>query len=102
MGVDDAWRSYSVGTVIMLLVLKNLLEEEPSRFYDFGTPIRFHENFATESYPEARVWLFRRRAYPLLASAAYHACNAVSMNTGKLLQRLGLKSKVNQVFWKRG
>ena len=102
VGVDDAWRSYSVGTVIMLLVLKNLFEEEPPEFYDFGTPIRFHENFATESYPEARVWLFRRRAYPLLASAAYHACNAVSMNTGKLLQRLGLKSKVNQVFWKRG
>src|ERR1700678_1712761 len=102
VGVDDAWRSYSVGTVIMLLVVENLFEEEPPEFYDFGTPIRFHEHFATENYREARVWLFRRRAYPLMASAVYHACNAISMNTGKLLQRLGLKSKLNQVFWKRG
>ena len=97
--VDDAWRSYNVGTVTLLLVLQNLFEENPPEFYDFGPPLKFQEYFATESYPEAKVWLFRRRAYPILASSIYCACNAVSMSTGMLLERFGLKSKLKQVLW---
>ncbi len=101
-GVDDAWRSYSLGTVTLLLVLENLFNENPPELYDFGTPMKFHEYFATESYPEARVWLFRRRAYPILASSIYCACNAVSMSTGVLLDRFGLKSKLKQWLWYQG
>ena len=103
--VDDAWRSYNLGTVTLLLVLENLFKENPPEFYDFGTPARFTEYrayFATESYPEARVWLFRRRAYPILASSIYRACNAVSMSAGMILDRLGLKSKVKQLLWYKG
>ena len=97
--VDDAWRSYSMGAVILLLVLENLFKENPAEFYDLGTHNRFLEHFATESYPEARVWLFRRRAYPILASSIYCACDAVSMSTGMLLDRFDLKSKVKQLLW---
>jgi hypothetical protein len=99
VGVDDAWRTYSVGTVILLLVLENLFKENPPEFYDFGTPLKFQGYFATESYPEARVWLFRRRAYPILASSIYCACNAVSMSAGMLLDRFGLKSRLKQWLW---
>jgi CelD/BcsL family acetyltransferase involved in cellulose biosynthesis len=99
VGVDDAWRSYSVGTVILLLALEDLFKENPPEFYDFGTSVKFQEHFATESYPEARVWLFRRRTYPILASSIYCACDAVSMSTGMLLDRFGLKSRVKQLLW---
>lgn len=101
VGVDDAWRGYSVGTVTLLLVLENLFKETPPAFYDFGTPLRFHKYFATESYPEARVWLFRRRPYPFLASNIYRACNAVSVNAAMLLDHFGLRSKLKQVLSKR-
>ena len=101
-GVDDAWRSYSVGTVILLLILENLFNDNPPEFYDFGTPLKFQGYFATESYPEGRVWLFRRRAYPTLAWSIYSACNAVSMSTGMLLDRFGLKSKLKQWLWYQG
>jgi hypothetical protein len=97
--VDDAWRSYNVGTVTLLLALEDLFKENPPEFYDFGTPLKFQEYFATESYPEARVWLFRRGAYPILASSIYGACNAVSMSTAVILDRLGLKSKLKQLLW---
>ena len=97
--VDDAWRRYNVGTVTLLLLLEDLFNENPPEFYDFGTPMKFHEYFATESYPEAKVWLFRRGAYPILASSIYDACNAVSMSTAVILDRLGLKSKLKRVLW---
>jgi hypothetical protein len=41
--VDDAWRSYSVGTVILLLVLEDLFNENPPEFYDFGKHVKFQE-----------------------------------------------------------
>lgn len=102
VGVDDVWRKYSVGTVVMMLVLEDLFESNSPEFYDFGTPathLRFQEYLATASYPEARVWLFRRQAYSFLASSVYRACNAISMNGGTLLERLGLKSRVKRLLW---
>jgi hypothetical protein len=102
VGVDDAWRRYSAGTVILLLVLEDLFKENPPEFYDFGTYVKFEENFATESYPEATVWLFRRRVYPMLASSVFCACDAITTRTGTLLDSFGLKSKLKHMLWYRG
>jgi hypothetical protein len=101
VGVDDAWRSYSVGTVILLLVIEDLFNENSPKFYDFGTYVKFQEYFATESYPEMSAWLFRRGAYPTLASNIYCACNAVSTSIGRGLDHFGLKSKLKKVLWNR-
>jgi len=97
-GVDDAWRSYSVGSVLLLLVLEDLFKANPPLFYDFGSYVKWQEYFATESYPEGSAWLFRRRAYPLLAAGIYHACNVMSTNTGAVLDRFHMKSSVSQLL----
>lgn len=99
-GVDYAWRSYSVGSVIFLLVLEDLFKENSPQFYDFGSYAKWQEYFATESYPEASAWLFSRRAYPLLASSIYHACNVISIKTGAVLDRFHMKSNVRQLLWR--
>ena len=101
-GVDRAWRSYSAGTVILMLVLKDLFEENSPQFYDFGVAhAKFKDYLATESYPEADVWLFRRRAYSMLASGIYRACNVVSSKTGAALDRFRLRSRVKKLLWSR-
>ena len=97
-GVDDAWRSYSVGSVLLLLVLEDLFKVNSPLFYDFGSYVKWQEYFATESYPEGSAWLFRRRAYPLLAAGIYHACNVMSTNTGAVLDRFHMKSNVRQLL----
>ena len=99
-GVDYAWRRYSVGSVILLLALEDLFKENPPQFYDFGSYVKWQEYFATESYPEASAWLSSRRAYPLLASIIYHACNAMSIKTGAVLDRFHMKSNVRQLLWR--
>ena len=38
--VDPAWRRYSAGTIIFLLVLEDLFKENPPEIYDFGTRVR--------------------------------------------------------------
>ena len=100
-GVDPAWRSHSVGSVILLLVLEDLFKENSPQFYDFGGYVKWQEYFATESYPVASAWLFSRRAYPLLTSSIYHACSVMSIKTGAILDRFHLKSKVRQLLWRK-
>jgi hypothetical protein len=98
-GVDRAWSSYSVGTVILLLVLKDLFQENSPKYYDLGSHSQHKEHFANESYPEEAVWLFPRRAYPLIASSIYRVCNEASTRAAAILDRLNLKSRVKRLIW---
>jgi hypothetical protein len=100
-GVDYAWRGYSVGSIILLLVLEDLFKENSLRFYDFGSYVKWQEYFATESYPETGAWLFSRRAYPHLASSIYRTCNVISIKTGAVLDRFHMKSKLRQLLWRK-
>ncbi len=98
-GVHPAWRSYSAGTVLFLLVLEDLLRENSPQFYDLAGPAKYKEHFANEHYQEAFVYLFRRRAYPLLASTIYRTCRATSRKVGAVLDKLNLKSRVRRLRW---
>jgi hypothetical protein len=98
-GIDPAWRSLSVGTILLLQTLEDLFRENSPEFYDLGTSTKHKEYLATESYLEASVWLFRRRAYPWIASSIHRACNLTSTMGGAALERLALKGKVTQ--WMR-
>jgi GNAT acetyltransferase-like protein len=98
-GVDPAWRNHSVGTVLLLLTLEDLFTDKSPEFYDLGTSAKQKEYLATDSYLEASVWLFRRRAYPLIASSIHRLCNLTSSVGGAALERLALKHKVTQ--WMR-
>jgi Acetyltransferase (GNAT) domain len=99
-GVDPSWSSFSVGTVILLLVLKDLFAENSPAWYDLGSYSQHKEHFANQSYPEASVWLFRRRPYPLIVSRIYQACNSASTKAAMILDRLSLKESVKRLIWK--
>ena len=98
-GVHPAWRSYSAGTVLLLLVLEDLFKENSVQFYDLGDYAKYKEHFANESYQEASVWLFSRWPYPRVASGVFRACNSATKTAGALLEQLHLKSRVRQLLW---
>jgi hypothetical protein len=98
-GVHPAWRSYSAGTVLLLLVVEDLFKENSVRFYDLGHHAKYKQHFANESYPEAFVWLFSRRAYPRMASRVFRTCNTATKRAGAALELLHLKSRVRQLLW---
>jgi hypothetical protein len=98
-GLHPAWRSYSAGTVLFLLALEDLFRENSPQFYDLAGHAKFGEYFGNKSYPEAFVWLFRRRRYPLLASSIYRTFRAISKKAGGLLDHLHLKSGVKRLRW---
>jgi hypothetical protein len=98
-GVHPAWRSYSAGTVLLLLVLEDLFKETTVQFYDLGDHAKYKEHFANESYKEASLWLFSRQLYPRMASRVFRACNSATKTAGTLLEQLHLKSRVRQLLW---
>jgi len=98
-GVHPDWRSYSAGTVLLLLVPEDLFNENSIQFYDLAGHAKYKEHFANESYQEAFVYLFRRRAYPLLASGIYRTCRVTSRTAGAVLDKLNLKSRVRRLRW---
>jgi hypothetical protein len=100
-GADYQWRGQSVGSVILLLVLQDLFNENTPEFYDFGCYAKWQEYYATESYLESSAWLFRRRFYPLMTSGIYHTCNVVSIRTGAFLERHRMKSRIRRLLWPR-
>ena len=97
-GVDPSWRQYSVGTVLLWLVLRDLFEENSPEFYDLGIAANHREYLATDSYGEADVWLFRRRPYATLASSICRTCDLTSKVGGATLQRIGLKPRVTRLL----
>ena len=100
-GADYRWRSRSVGSVLLLLVLQDLFKENSPQLFDFGNYGKWQEYYATESYLEGSAWLFRRRAYPLMASSIHRICNRVSISTGALLERFQMKTKIRRLLWPR-
>lgn len=101
VAVAEEWRTLSAGTVALMLTIEDLTQYNRPEFYDFGTHVDFQENFATESYPEATVWLFRRRLYPGVVGRIYSVWNSVAIRTGNVLEGFGLKSKVKRALWRR-
>ncbi|HEY1470883.1 MAG TPA: GNAT family N-acetyltransferase [Candidatus Acidoferrum sp.] len=98
-GVHPAWRSYSAGTVLLLLVIEDLFKDNLIQFYDLGEYAKYKQHFANESYPEAFLWLFSRRLYPRMASSVFRTCNTATKRTGAALEFLHLKSRVKQLLW---
>jgi hypothetical protein len=97
-GIDPAWKDYSVGTALLLLALEDLFKENSPEFYDLGTSAKRKNYLANDSYLEADVWLFRKRAYPTMASSVFRICNLVSRSAGTALERAGLKHLVTRIM----
>lgn len=98
IGFDPAWSDFSVGTVLQLLALEDLFDHNKPEIYDFGAYAGYKSYFSNDSYAEAMVFLFPRRAYPLMVESVYRACTVTSNLAGILLERLNLKSRIKRLI----
>jgi hypothetical protein len=98
VGYDPAWRDFSPGTVLLLLVLEDLFARGTPQTIDFGDTGEYKFHFATDTYMEADVLLFRRGAYPRIAATAHRACQVVSRVGGIALDRMGLRARAQRLL----
>lgn len=82
------------------LVIKDIFKHDPPDVCDFATYADYKQSFANDSYPEATIWLFPRRAYPMLAFHIYRVYSATAMKGSAVLDRFNLKTRIKQVIRK--
>jgi hypothetical protein len=98
VGFDPAWREHSVGTVMHLEVLEELItSDDPPEVFDFSTGTGEHkERFGTESRIEANWLLIPRGVRGRCLAAAYRTAEAVSNGLARTAEVLGIKAALKR------
>jgi hypothetical protein len=99
VGFDPEWEKWSVGTVLHMEVLRDLMDGDAgARSFDFSSGTGIHKKrFGNESRDEIDCVLVPRSARNSLLIGAYRGMNAVSAVGVGLLERLHLKAAVKRI-----
>jgi hypothetical protein len=81
IGYDPALNSYKIGTILFLKVLKSLCEAPEIRMLDFYFgDAEYKKRYGTEHWPEACIYVFAPRPYPVAVNAL--RCSVAGVNVG--------------------
>jgi len=102
-GFDPALAKHSVGTVLEYLTIQDLFEYRRPAIFDFQDFGSHKEVWATESFLQGKLILFRPSAYTRFALMGHQVCRATSNFLSSRLDRLGWKSYLRQRVrnWKK-
>ncbi|WP_138380292.1 GNAT family N-acetyltransferase [Luteithermobacter gelatinilyticus] len=99
LGYDPDYGRYSVGTILMLLVLENLFESRDAAIFDFTEGQSDHKKlFATDSVKCANILLLRKSAGALFWIYLHYGLCGLSENIVRGLDKLGLKNKLKKLI----
>jgi GNAT acetyltransferase-like protein len=97
LGYDPAYASHSPGTVLQYLALKALYEEGRFPLYYWGYGFsQTKQIFSTGQFLAADVYFFRPTVRNYVAVWLHYTTDRFSEIVGALLDRVGLKQKINR------
>ncbi|MBN2593274.1 MAG: GNAT family N-acetyltransferase [Sedimentisphaerales bacterium] len=90
IGYDPFFRSCSPGTVLFIKVVEDLIENSNVRVFDYGFgAAAYKERFGTESWPEASVYIFAPRLYPVIINILQSSVGMINTILHYIVQKLG-------------
>jgi hypothetical protein len=100
VGFDPAWEKWSVGTVLQMEVLRDLMDGgERVESFDFSSGSGVHKKrFSNESRPEANYLLIPRDFRSGILVGAFRCTDALSKTAVGLLERLRLKAAIKKLI----
>jgi CelD/BcsL family acetyltransferase involved in cellulose biosynthesis len=103
VGFDPDWEEWSVGTVLHLDVLRDLMEGDPrAQAFDFSSGSGVHKKrFSNATRLETSYLLVPRTARNRALLAAYRATDALSGAAVRALERLHLKAALKRLVRRR-
>jgi len=91
IGYDPALSSCSPGTVLFIKVLEDLIQDSDVSVLDYGFgAATYKERFGTRSWPEASVYVFAPRVYPVLVNMLRSSMMGLSRGMAYVLDGTGL------------
>ena len=102
VGYDPDYEQWSPGTVLQHLVLESLFAEGRFQTFDFTEGEGAHkEFFANRSALCADIFYFRKTFKNLLIAGLHAGLGTVSLGSTRLLDRLGMKTRVKKLIRSR-
>jgi hypothetical protein len=107
VGYDPSWSKWSVGSILQMEVIEDLLSEtdHPDQF-DFSTGFGLHKaRFGNYSRKEINILLLRRDPYNRCLSYLYTIINYIDKRASSIADALNvktrLKKRLRQLSWRR-
>jgi hypothetical protein len=100
IGFDPEFARYSAGTVLQYLTIRDLFEYNRPAVFDLQEYGAYKQTWATESFPEGRLYLFRRSAYARVCCWGDRTCRSANAKLSAFLERMNWKSSLKK--WMRG
>ena len=90
IGYDPLLRSCSPGTVLFIKVVEDLIENSNVRVFDYGFgAAAYKERFGTNSWPEASVYIFAPRLYPVIINILQSSVGSLNAGLQYFMQKIG-------------
>jgi len=90
IGYDPLLRSCSPGTVLFIRVMEDLIEQSNVRVFDYGFgAAAYKERFGTKSWPEASVYIFAPRLYPIIINILQSSVGTLNTGLQYVVQKMG-------------
>jgi len=90
IGYDPALRSCSPGTVLFIKVMEDLIENSNISVFDYGFGAAvYKERFGTKSWPEASVYIFAPRFYPIFINLLRSSIRCLNVGMLYVLKKVG-------------
>ncbi len=100
-GYSQEWSDYSVGTILHMLMIKDLFAHNRPSVVDLGRGSGEHKKlFANRAYPDCDLYLLRRCLRSVLARNIHKASRFMSGATSSMLDLLHLKRAARRIFRK--
>ena len=97
---DAAYRDYSPGRCLLMLVLEHLFKAQPFGLLDMGhAEMEYKKMAATHSQQCADIYCFRRNMTNLAAIRVHHLCDSLTGLAGTCLAKLQVKDRLKR--WRR-
>jgi len=90
IGYDPLLRSCSPGTVLFIKVMEDLIDNSNVRVFDYGFgAAAYKERFGTKSWPEASVYIFAPRLYPVIINILHSSVGSLNAALEYIVNKIG-------------
>jgi len=91
LGFCPKWSRWNVGTVLFNKILEDLCRDSSVERFNFGFgDAQYKRSYGSECWPEASVYIFAPRAYPLLVNVLESSTAGLSLGIQYILDRTNM------------
>jgi hypothetical protein len=99
IGYSPQWSNFSPGTILFVKVLEDLCLNTPVEIFDYGFGTAgYKERFGTKSWPEASVYIFAPRFYPIIVNVLRSFVRSLNAGLLYVLQKIGSLKWVKRLW----